>query len=274
MKKCALIYDFDGTLAAGNCAEHGLMESLKINKNDFWAEVKKRAKQDDGDEILSYLGLLSEKAKASDELSENNLKKHGKKIPLFPGVETWFERIDEFGEEHDLQIEHYIISSGLDGMIKGTSIAEKFKMIYACKYHYSKNEENEGTAIWPAQAINYTTKTQFLFRINKGILCSWDNEAINKYIEQHERYIPFSQMIYFGDGDTDIPSMKTVHSQGGYSIAVFDEAKWDEISTRKKMAKLISEERATYVVPATYDENSMLDITVKSLLKLMLRKRT
>ncbi len=175
---CALIYDFDGTLARENCAEHGLMESLKINKDGFWNEVKKRTKKDNGDEILAYLGLLSEKAKTSDKLSKNNLKKHGKKIPLFPGVNTWFERIDKFGENLDLQIDHYIISSGLDAMIRGTSIAKKFKVIYACKYHYSKNK---GTAVWPAQTINYTTKTQFLFRINKGVLDSWDNEKINIY---------------------------------------------------------------------------------------------
>ncbi len=268
---CALIYDFDGTLAMGNCAEHGLMESLKINKDYFWAEVKERAKKDDGDEILAYLGLLSEKAKTSDELSENNLKKHGKKIPLFSGVETWFERIDKFGEELDLQIDHYIISSGLDAMIRGTSIAKKFKVIYACKYHYS---ENEGTAIWPAQAINYTTKTQFLFRINKGVLYSWDNKGINTYVEPDKRPMPFSQMIYFGDGDTDIPSMQLVRNRGGYSIAVFDEKKWPELAMKQKMAKLISEERATYFLPAIYDEYSILDVTVKSLLELMHRKKT
>lgn len=271
--KCALIYDFDGTLAEGDCAQHGLMKSLGINDiGAFWAEVKERAKKDDGDEILSYLGLLSEKANNlnSDELTVENLKKHGATIPLFPGVEDWFKRINKFGDDHGLQIEHYIISSGLDGMIRGTSIRSEFKMIYACKFHYSSDD---GKAIWPAQAINYTTKTQFLFRVNKGIMCSWDNEAVNRFIEPNERQVPFSQMIYFGDGDTDIPSMKMVRFQGGYSLAVFDDKKWSNPSTQEKVEKLISEERSSYVVPAVYSEGSQLDVTVKGLLKLIRRKK-
>ncbi len=273
MKKCALIYDFDGTLAEGNCAEHGLMKSLKINdKYDFWNESDKRAENDDGDKILSYLGLLAEKAEAlkSNELAEDNLVKHGANIPLLPGVETWFERINKFGEELDLQIEHYIISSGLDSMIRGTPIAKYFKMIYACKYHYS----NKGVAIWPSQSVNYTTKTQFLFRINKGIECSWDDKLINKFIEPNERPMPFGQMIFLGDGDTDIPAMRMTRDMGGNSIAVFDENKWPESDTQDKMTKLISEERANYVVPANYNKGSQLDVTVKGLLKLIRRKKT
>jgi 2-hydroxy-3-keto-5-methylthiopentenyl-1-phosphate phosphatase len=270
--KCALIYDFDGTLAEGDCAQHGLMEALAItDKNSFWQEVKSRAKKDDGDEILAYLGLLAEKARNinSDELSAQNLLKHGTSIPLFPGVESWFERIDSFASDIGLQLEHYIISSGLESMIRGTSIGDKFKNIFACKYHYSEDGQ---TAEWAAQAINYTTKTQFLFRINKGILNSWDNAAVNEFIEPSERDVPFEQMIYFGDGDTDIPSMKMVRFQGGHSIAVFDEKNWSKAHTQDKVEKLISEERASYVVPATYEQGSQLDVTVKGLLRLIRRK--
>lgn len=271
--KCALIYDFDGTLAEGDCAQHGLMTSLGIHDvGAFWTEVKTRARNDDGDEILAYLGLLAEKANKleSDELSNNNLIKHGKCIPLFPGVETWFDRINDYGKFHGLDIEHYIISSGLDAMIQGTAVGSKFRKIYACKYHYSIDDKK---AIWPAQAINYTTKTQFLFRINKGINNSWDNAAVNKFVEPSERSIPFQKMIYFGDGDTDIPSMKMVRYQGGFSLAVFDQKKWSNHSTQIKVEKLIAEERANYVVPAVYEEGSQLDVTVKGLLQLFKRKK-
>lgn len=270
--KCALIYDFDGTLAEGDCAQHGLMPELGIiDISSFWQSVKQRAKEDDGDEILSYLGLLAETANKlnSKELSESNLIKHGRTIPLFPGVESWFKRINNYAEQHGLELHHYIISSGLDAMIRGTSIGSEFRNIYACKYHYSPDGE---TAIWPAQAINYTTKTQFLFRINKGIDNSWDNAAVNKFIEPEAREIPFQRMIYFGDGDTDIPSMKMVRYQGGVSLAVFDNKKWDGKSTQEKVEKLISEERANYVVPALYTEGSQLDVTVKGLLQLFKRK--
>lgn len=269
--KCALIYDFDGTLAKGNCAEYGLMPSLGIKDiADFWQQVKKRAKNDDGDEILSYLGLLAEKAKLegkNDELSKEKLKHYGKEIELFPDVEGWFDRIDQYACENELTLQHYIISSGLEAMIQGTKIGDKFRKIYACKYHYS-----DDGALWPAQAINYTTKTQFLFRINKGIDNSWDNLAVNRFIEPDERDIPFERMIYFGDGDTDIPSMKMVRYQGGFSLAVFDQDKWSEDKTQKKIRKLIAEERVNYVVPANYKSGSQLDVTVKGLLQLIKRK--
>ncbi len=270
--KCALIYDFDGTLAEGDCAQHGLLPSLGIKDvGEFWISVKNRAKVDDGDEILSYLGILVEAANEinSDELSEENLIKHGMTIPLFPGVSGWFDRINAYAEQNDLELHHYIISSGLDAMIRGTSIGNKFRNIYACKYHYSEDKK----ACWAAQAINYTTKTQFLFRINKGIDNSWDNAAVNKFIEPSEREIPFQRMVYFGDGDTDIPSMKMVRNQGGFSIAVFDQKKWTTLSTQEKVEKLIAEERANYVVPAVYEEGSQLDITVKGLLKLFKRRK-
>lgn len=273
MIKCALIYDFDGTLAEGDCAQHGLMSALGITDiQSFWKEVKQRAQQDDGDEILSYLGLLAEKANqlGSDELSEDNLIKHGASIPLFPGVNTWFKRINKYAKANEIELHHYIISSGLDAMIRGTAIGNQFSQIYACKYHYSPKGKQ---AIWPAQAINYTTKTQFLFRINKGIKNSWDNAAVNQFIEPEERDIPFQRMIYFGDGDTDIPAMKMVRYQGGFSLAVFDEKKWKSQSTQKKVEKLIAEERANYVVPANYQKDSQLEVTVRGLLQLFKRKQ-
>ncbi len=232
--KCALVYDFDGTLAEGDCAQHGLMPSLGIDDvSEFWQKVKHRAEGDDGDEILSYLGLLAERAKEinSEELSENNLIKHGKAIPLFPGVDSWFDRINQYGKDHELEISHYIISSGLYAMIRGTNIGNCFTNIYACKYHYS---EDKKIPKWAAQAINYTTKTQFLFRINKGINNSWDNAAVNRFIEPSAREVPFERIIYFGDGDTDIPSMKMVRLKGGFSLAVFDQNKWSEPNTQNK----------------------------------------
>ena len=155
-------------------------------------------------------------------------------------------------------------------MIRGTAIGHEFRDIFACKYHYSADGK---TAQWPAQAINYTTKTQFLFRINKGIHNSWDNVAVNHFIEQEERAVQFRHMIYFGDGDTDIPAMKMVRYQGGFSLAVFDQKKWSNPETQNKVGKLIAEERANYVVPANYEEGSQLDVTVKGLLQLFRRKR-
>lgn len=164
-----------------------------------------------------------------------------------------------------------MISSGLEEMIAGTPIAGHFKHIFGCRYHYDKKT---GNAKWPAAAINYTTKTQYIFRINKGVLNTYDNAAVNRYVEHDQRPIPFERMVYLGDGDTDIPSMKLVKAQGGCSIAVFDEKKWDQTASQEKIEKLISEDRVSYVVPGNYAESSQLDITVKGVLKKIQRRHS
>ncbi|MEP1213976.1 MAG: HAD family hydrolase [Marinobacter sp.] len=271
--QCALVYDFDGTLAKGNCAEHGLMPTLGLSdKEDFWPEVRRKNLERDGDEILTYLGELALRARDVNkqaELTPERLRMHGESIPLFPGVENWFDAINRFASDHGIALNHYVVSSGLEEMIHGTKVAKHFKKIFGCRYHY---DDKTGFAKWPAVAIDYTTKTQYLFRINKGIENSWDNVKINEYTEPHERPFPFDRVIYFGDGDTDIPAMKMVKTQGGCSIAVFDGDKWGERHTQEKIEKLISEERASYVVPGDYTTGSQLDVTVRGILRLYARK--
>jgi 2-hydroxy-3-keto-5-methylthiopentenyl-1-phosphate phosphatase len=271
--QCALVYDFDGTLAKGNCAEHGLMPALGLNEHsDFWPEVNRKNRERDGDEILTYLGELAKCARdegKQDELKPESLQAYGKSIPLFPGVVGWFDAINRFASDQGIALSHYIVSSGLEEMIRGTPVAKHFKKIFGCRYHY---DEATGHAKWPAVAIDYTTKTQYLFRINKGIENSWDNVTINEYIEPGERPVPFDHMIYFGDGDTDIPAMKMVKAQGGCSLAVFDGDKWDQGKTQEKIEKLISEERANYVVQGDYTSGSQLDVTVRGILRLYKRK--
>lgn len=231
----AIIYDLDGTLTEGDCAQHALMRELGItNPTKFWKDVKKETKERDGDEILTYLGALALAArqrKKRDELKVAQLKRHGSKIPLFPGVADWFNRVNRYASGLQMELQHYVVSSGLEEMILGTSIAQEFKRAFGCRYHY---DEKAGHAKWPAVAINYTTKTQYIFRINKGILNSYDNESVNKHMLQKERPIPFPRIIYIGDGDTDIPSMKLVKDKGGCSIAVFDENKWNAQGTTAK----------------------------------------
>lgn len=271
--KVALIYDFDGTLAKGNCAEYGLLPELGITDFEkFWDEVSEIAEERDGDSILTYLGYLALKARESDkriDLTEDKLFEHGKKIKLFPGVTDWFERINSHAEDQNLILEHYIISSGIEEMIKGTEIGKYFKNIFACKYHYDRES---GFAKWPAVAINYTTKTQYIFRINKGVMNSYDNKKINEYVEPSRRPVPFERMIYLGDGDTDIPCMRLVKAQGGCSIAVFDEDGWEDTDHQSKIEKLISEDRVSYVVPGDYQTHSQLDITVKGILRRINRR--
>lgn len=271
--KTAIVYDFDGTLAEGNCAEHGLMSELGISdKHAFWEEVNKATKDRDADGILTYLGFLALRAKDADkreQLTPDKLKLHGNAIPLFPGVAGWFERINDYALEQEITLEHYIVSSGIEEMIQGTQIAKYFTRIFGCKYHY---DQHSGYAKWPAVAINYTTKTQFIFRINKGVLNYYDDSEVNKYKEHNQRPVPFERMIYLGDGDTDIPCMRLVKDQGGCSIAVFDQKEWSKPKSQNKIEKLIAEDRVNYVVPGDYKEGTQLDVTVKGVLSKISRK--
>lgn len=215
------------------------------------------------------LALQARIVKKREELMPEKLKLHGAKIPLFPGVEEWFERINRYASTQNILLEHYIVSSGIEEMILGTSIAKHFRHIFGCKYHYDPKSRY---AKWPAVAINYTTKTQFIFRINKGVLNCYNDASVNEYVERERRPVPFDCMIYVGDGDTDIPCMRLVKEQGGCSIAVFDVDNWYQASSQDKIEKLIAEDRVNYAVPGDYQKNSQLDVMVKGVLRKISRK--
>lgn len=268
LKRAALIYDFDGTLAPGNMQEHSFIPAVGMNKEDFWEEVKSCAKQNDADEILAYMRLMLEKAQQKClKISKEDLRKHGSCIPLFNGLEdrSWFDRIDCHGTKNGLKLEHYIISSGLEEMIHGCSIFPIFHHVFASKFMYEGD-----IATWPGAAINYTTKTQYLFRVNKGIDNQWDNETINQYMAENTRPIPFSRMIFVGDGLTDIPAMKMVTLQGGCAIAVYNPERsgYD----LEKIHQLIADNRVDFVAPADYSESSQMEIIVKGILSRMRRE--
>jgi 2-hydroxy-3-keto-5-methylthiopentenyl-1-phosphate phosphatase len=262
LKKTAIIYDFDGTLARGNIQEQSFIPQINMTREDFWGAVKEMKEAEDADEILVYMHLMLAKAtEAKVAVTKAMLHEHGQHAPLFDGLAelAWFTRINAFAERHGLLLQHYIISSGIEEMIRGCTIQEAFHKIYASKFIY-----NDDVAAWPGVAINYTTKTQYLFRINKGVENHWNNKAINQYMPEPERPIPFERMIFLGDGDTDIPTMKMLTYQGGHSIAVYDEQR--EKRDLDKIHGLIADSRVDFVAPANYDENSQLDIIVKGIL--------
>lgn len=272
LRRAAIVYDFDGTLSPGNIQEHSLLPNfLGSSKEEFWEEVRRRKKIHDADQILIYMQLLVERAgEQGKTITSAVLGEHGAAVPFFAGVEKWFERINTHAAERGLALEHYVVSSGNEEMILGSRIAHEFRKVFACRYIY----DAAGDAIWPAAAVNYTTKTQYLFRINKGVDVYWDDSEVNRWIPMHERPIPFERMIYLGDGDTDIPSMKMVRHQGGHSIAVFDPKQWAEGKAQTKAYNLIAEDRAHFVVPADYREGEQLDVTVKGILGRIARDST
>lgn len=259
--KAALVYDFDGTLARGNIQEHSFIPALGMGVKEFWTLSNGDARTQDADEILTYMRQMLRQAERQGlKVTPDFLAQHGTQVPFFAGVESWFERINQYAQEElSLELEHFVISSGIREMIKGCSIAPHFTQIFASSFMYE-----DGVAVWPALSINYTTKTQYLFRINKGIENCWDNKAINRWVPASERPFPFEKMIFIGDGETDIPSMKMVRHQGGHAVAVFDPDRWDQLQER--IYGLIAEDRANYVAPADYSAGSQLDVTVRGLL--------
>ena len=254
-KKLALIYDFDKTLSPRDMQEFHYLKTLGYdNPADFWKECDSFAHEHNCDGILSYMYLMVMK---SDNLTRKQLLDEGKYIRLYKGVSTWFRRINEYGKKHHIDVEHYVISSGLTDIIMGTNIAPEFKKVYACTYAYDK----DGKVLWPSRVVNYTMKTQYLFRINKGVLTETNDEDLNSSTPESQKYIPLENMIYFGDGSTDVPSMKVVQQNGGTTIAVFGDD-----SKRSKAETLYKDRRATYAVKADYSKGSRIEKIVQGII--------
>lgn len=253
--RLALIYDFDKTLSPRDMQEFHLIKSLGYdNPIDFWKECDEFSHKHNCDGILSYMYLIVKKNK---NLTKQDLINEGKYIELYKGVNTWFKRINEYGKKHHVNVEHFVISSGLTDIIKGTPIAKEFKKVYACCYVYDK----DGKVLWPSRLVNYTMKTQYLFRINKGVLAETNDEDLNSSTPETEKYIPINNMIYFGDGSTDVPSMKVVQQNGGVTVAVFgDETK------KNKAEQLYTDKRANFFVKADYSKGSRIEKIVQGII--------
>ena len=252
-----LIYDFDKTLSPNNMQEYGFLPGLGIAPNDFWAECREFSLKNRMDGILTYMYKMVEKSRGVMPLTREVLGRLGEEVAFFPGVETWFSRINEYGRSIGLEVEHYIVSSGLQEIILGSRIAHEFKAVFACSYCYGE----DGTALWPATSVNYTAKTQYLFRINKGILDITNDVDLNNFTPEDRRPIPFRNMIYVGDGLTDVPSMKMTRAKGGCSIAVH--APGDT----KIVDDMLLQNRADFAIEADYSAGSEMEKTVMALLR-------
>lgn len=255
----AICYDFDKTLSPDDMQAQGFIQSVGYDVTKFWQESNAMATENDMDQNLAYMFKMVQEAQGNCIFNKKTLADYGAKVALFPGVAEWFERIREYGKKNGVIVEHYIISSGLKEMIEGTSVAKAgaFERIYANSFYFNKR----GIAEWPAQVVNYTNKTQFLFRISKGVL-DVNDPGVNDFFKPSDIRVAFRNMVYIGDSDTDIPCMKLVNSYGGHSIGVYDPFKND----KTKVHKMIHDGRVKYYVPADYSEGSDLDILVKGII--------
>ena len=256
----ALIYDFDGTLAPGNMQEYDFIPAVGKSNREFWSEANALAEEQDADMVLTYMARMIQAARSKGlSLRREAFRESGRRVALYRGVREWFARINDYGARRGMHIVHYINSSGLKEIIEGTEIAGEFRKIYACSFLY----DVDGIAYWPAVAVNYTNKTQFIFKINKGVESVSDSKLVNRYIPENERPVPFSRMIYVGDGTTDIPCMRLVKNYGGHSIAVYNP---EQKGAHKEMASLIQDNRVNHVCPADYSEGSEMDLLVKTVI--------
>ena len=246
----ALIYDFDGTLSPGNMQEFGFIQAIGQTPEEFWSKSDGIAKGQDASNILAYMKLMFDEARKSGiKLTREDFHRDGADIKLFEGVREWFRNVNEYGRRHGVIIEHYINSSGLKEIIEGSPIAREFKHIFAGSFIY----DDAGEAEWPGIAVDYTAKTQFLFKIQKGIFSSRDAKKVNESMADENKRIPFPHMIYFGDGETDVPSMKIVNMFGGNAIAVFNP---EDPRKRGVARKLLRQGRVNFITPASYTRES------------------
>ena len=255
-----ILYDFDKTLCTTDMQEYDFIKNLGVTSEDFWGEAAGITDKHEVEKILAYMFIMIKKCKEKGiRLTKEYLNSCGENVVLYKGVQTWFDRINKFGEEMGVNIEHYIISSGTYEIIEGTPIAKYFKRIYACKYMYDEN----GEALWPALAINYTLKTQYIYRISKGILDVTDDYNLNRLQDESLRRIAYRNMIYIGDGMTDIPCMKMVKSKGGKSIALYPSGNSEHVKP------LVEDDRINYVCVADYSPHSALENIVKLMIENM-----
>ena len=254
----AIMYDFDKTLCTRDMQEYDLIPKLNMSASDFWDEANNFGRAQKMDGILAYMYTCVRRCREKGvSLKRESFVSGGRSVEFYKGVESWFDRINAFGKEQGARIEHYVISSGMKEIIEGTSIADKFTEIFACEFYY----DEEGNAAWPKTAVNYTNKTQFVYRINKGVLDVSNDVDLNRSMPDDSKRVPFTNMIYIGDGLSDVPCMKMMKAYGGQAIAVYQE------DSKEKVEELLLKDRVDFIFPADYSDGGDLDRTVRNIIK-------
>ena len=256
----ALLYDFDKTLSTQDMQNYSFIPSLGLAPGDFWKIANDIGRRERMDSVLAYMyAMLREAERRGRPFTRETLNRYGRNITFFPGVTDWFQRINRYGELLGVQAEHYIISSGLREIIEGSPIAGAFKEIFASEFLY----DEEGRPVWPRLAVNFTAKTQFIYRINKGVLDVSDDRTLNDSMPDDSKRVPFTNMIYLGDGLSDVPCMKMMRAYGGQAIAVY------QAVNKAGVEQLLRQRRVDFIYPADYREGSDLEITVKNIIRKM-----
>ena len=260
MPVIAFLYDFDKTLCTTDMQNYAFIPSLGMTPGEFWAEANGFGRRNRIDGILAYMYIMIQESERKNRpFTRKDLVEKGRDIRLFPGVQEWFGRINDFGAAQGVEVEHYVLSSGLREIIEGSSISGEFREIYASEFFYDEN----GRPVWPKLAVNFTAKTQFVYRINKGVLDVSDDKTLNDSMPDDSKRVPFRNMIYMGDGFPDVPCMKMMRAYGGQAIAVY------QSENRAGVEELLARGRVDFMFPADYREDTALDATVKNIIRKM-----
>jgi len=257
----ALVYDFDGTLSPQPMQEYTVLPKIGVEPAQFWAMVNREARETESDPMLVYMRHIIEALEREQvDVKREDFAAMASAIEYFPGVATWFTRVNAYVKKRSrgqVKLAHYLISAGQKEILDGVSIRKHFKRIYASEYHFN----HHGVATFPKLLVTDTLKTQFLFRINKGL--ELVTESINEHMPEAERPIPFANIIYVGDGMTDVPSMALTKKSGGHTVAVFDPKSEKQ---RAICMKLLEAGRADFIAEADYRKSSKLSRRVELLL--------
>ena len=255
----AIMYDFDKTLCTTDMQNYSFIPSVNMTPPEFWSATQEFGDKHQVEKILAYMYMMVKCAKDNNiKLSKQLLKKMGENIVYYPGVLEWFDRINKFGEENGVKVEHYVISSGTKEIIEGSSIAKKFTQIFGCEFYFDKDDDGDLVALWPKLTINYTQKTQFVFRISKGVKKISEDDKVNARMNKEQRHVQYQNMIYIGDGITDIPCMQLIKDKGGISIAVYNSKK--NINAKQ----LFKDDRVNFICEADYSKGSEIDTIVSA----------
>ena len=256
----ALLYDFDKTLCTTDMEDYAFIPALGYTPEEFWRKANTFGRENRMDGLLAYMYTMIAECRAQGlPLTRDFLVRCGHSMELFPGVREWFGRINDFGTGLGVEVEHYVLSSGLKEIIEGSGIAHEFKQIYACEFYYDES----GAACWPKLDVNFTNKTQFVYRINKGVLDVSDDKTLNDSMPDDSKRIPFTNMIYVGDGLSDVPCMKMMRAYGGQAIAVY------QATNRAGVEDLLAKGRVDFIFPADYRAGTDLDATVRNIIRKM-----
>jgi len=229
----AFLYDFDKTLCTTDMEDYAFIPSLGYTPSEFWAKANGFGYENKMDGLLAYMyTMIRECAAQGIRLDRDYLVRSGEAIELFPGVREWFARITAYGADLGVDVEHYVISSGLREIIEGSGIAHEFKQIYACEFYYDES----------------------------GLAAC---KELNASMPDDSKRVPFTNMVYVGDGLSDVPCMKMMRAYGGQAVAVYQK------SNRAGVEKLLQDGRVDFIFPADYREGTEFDKTVHNILRKM-----